>query len=193
MWTIIFDLILIVLVFHICKKAYHYERVSRFHHFIIPVYSLILFLITMKWNPSDLRILACLLPAAILIGLFQTTGIEVKRRRDPKTDKKHYYIKENTPFVIGWVVMLVIGIAMGEIFGHEGFMSLFSDKIFEDIIEEINPLSIFVTSHPWYIWLLSGVSSLVFINVAWYKIRRKEEQGLLEEELLEDRKAREKR
>ncbi len=53
-WSLLFNLVLIVLVIRICTSAFHYVRVSFFHHYLIPIYSLVMFLITMRWNKQDL-------------------------------------------------------------------------------------------------------------------------------------------
>ena len=60
---------------------------------------------------------------------------------------------------------------------------LFSEAIRDNILEEINPLSLFTTTHTWYIWFLSGVSSIVFLVILRIKARTMSIEHIHSEEL----------
>ncbi len=100
LWSLLFNIILIVLVIHLCLSAFKYVRVSLFHHFLIPVYSLIMLAITMKWtSKEDLITLAVLALIAICLGLLGTTGLTFRK----KYSKKHkliYEMRRGWPYVI---------------------------------------------------------------------------------------------
>lgn len=83
----VFHLVLIVLVIHISVSAFKYVKVSLFHHFLILLYSLIMFLITMRWTQKDLILLAILIVVAIALGYLETAAVKFRkkslRRRNP--------------------------------------------------------------------------------------------------------------
>lgn len=180
-WTIIFYLILLICVIHLCSKAYKFIPLSKFHHFYVPVYSIILFLITFSWTDRNDYIAALiLLPISLLIGWYQSSKLEVKKKYSEKKKKMQYFVKRNHPFVIGWILLLVIGIGIGELNTKTSVVSALSEKIFTEILSEFDPLLIFTEHHPWYIWFMSGISSLTFSYCAQKKIDEKEQNHELD-------------
>lgn len=169
LWRLIFTLILIGCVIYLCKGVYHYIPLSRFHHFVVPVYCLIMFLMNFTWDPENLILLVILTIIAAAIGWYQTTGIETKIEPGKK-GRLRYLVKRNRPYVIGWIVLLAGGIALGELSSSENLFTVFSDKIFEDFFQELDPLLIFTEKHPWYVWLMSGISCLTFAYFSKSKI-----------------------
>ena len=177
-WSLLFNLVLIVLVIRICTSAFHYVRVSFFHHYLIPIYSLVMFLITMRWNKQDLILLVVLAVVAAGLGLLET--LQLTFRKKPSAKKKSgwiYEMRRGWPYVAGWAAVIILGLGLSDIIQHAGFYHLFVDKIFETIFEEINPLSLFTQTHPWYIWALSSISSLVFIWRGTEMLKKAEAEG----------------
>lgn len=177
-WSLLFNLVLIVLVIRICTSAFHYVRVSFFHHYLIPIYSLVMFLITMRWNKQDLILLAVLAVVAAGLGLLET--LQLTFRKKPSAKKKSgwiYEMRRGWPYVAGWAAVIILGLGLSDLIQHAGFYHLFIDKIFETIFEEINPLSLFTQTHPWYIWALSSISSLVFIWRGTEMLKKAEAEG----------------
>ena len=66
---------------------------------------------------------------------------------------------------------------------HAQILDMFSEAIWDNILEEINPLSLFTTTHAWYIWFLSGVSSIVFLVILRIKARTMSIEHIHSEEL----------
>lgn len=94
------------------------------------------------------------------------------------------------PFAIGWAMVILIDLALSNVIMQACFFHLFVDKDFETIIEESNPLSLFIQSHLWYIWLMSAVSSLVFSLRGTMMLKKQEEDGTIQ--LLSEQDAEEK-
>ncbi len=201
-WSMIFNLILIVLVIHLCMSAFKYVKVSFFHHFLVPIYALIMFFLTMKWTSKDMILLVILIGVSVLIGWLET--MDLTFRKKPNTHHSHkkenqeskqkskwiYEMRRGWPYLVGWILVLVIGLALNDIINHSGLYHLFVDKIFEEALEEIDPLSFFTESHPWYIWILSSVSALTFAWRGTYLLNQKEKTQsvpILEEEPQERR------
>lgn len=88
MWNLIFLIFLFGAVIHICVDAYKYKKLTRYHHLFIPVYSIILFLITMRWDSENLKILLFLIPAALAIGWLESSGIQIKETWSEKEKEK---------------------------------------------------------------------------------------------------------
>ena len=169
-WTFIVDVVLLVLVIRICAKSYKFSSINILHHYLIPIYSIIVFLITMKYNAEDWRMLAVLFPVAVGIGWFQTTGMVIEGKYNAQENAVSYVFKRNTQYIIGWIVTIVLGITLTAVMKGQAISQLFDKKIVNDVIQDLDPFYVFTTSHPWYIWLISGVSSFSFTVFAKRKI-----------------------
>ncbi len=137
-----------------------------------------MFLITMRWNKQDLILLAVLAVVAAGLGLLET--LQLTFRKKPSAKKKSgwiYEMRRGWPYVAGWAAVIILGLGLSDLIQHAGFYHLFIDKIFETIFEEINPLSLFTQTHPWYIWALSSISSLVFIWRGTEMLKKAEAEG----------------
>lgn len=180
-WSLLFNLILLILIIHICLGAFKYVKVSLFHHYLIPVYSLIMFVITMRWNKQDLMLLAVLVIVGILLGLLETASLTFRKK--PSAKKKsgwQYEMRRGWPYIIGWAAVILIGLVLSDLIKKAGFYHLFVDRIFEDLFEEISPLLFFTESHPWYIWALSGISSIVFAWRGTSMLHKQEDEGTIQ-------------
>lgn len=176
-WSLVFNLILIVLVIHLCVSAFRYVKVSLFHHYLIPVYSFIMLLITMQWTRKDLLILLVLCLSAIGFGILETLDLTFQKKPGKKTGSWKYEMRRGWPYVIGWASVILLGLVLSDVIGRSGFYHLFVDKVFETIWEEVNPLSFFTQSHPWYIWALSSVSSLTFTLRGTHMLAKQEKEN----------------
>ncbi len=181
-WSMVFNLILIVLVIHLCMSAFEYVKISFFHHFLVPIYSLVMFFLTMKWTQKDLQLLAVLFVVGVLIGLLETMQLTFRKKLGKHHHKKEgekqkwiYEMRRGWPYLVGWILVIVIGLALSDLINHSGLYHLFVDKIFEEIFEEIDPIGFLSESHPWYIWILSSVSSLTFAWRGTYLLKKQEE------------------
>ncbi len=170
--NLILFLVLIWFVIHNFIKAHRFVEFSGWHDLFIPVYSILLFVVTMKWDREDLMMLAILLPVALLTGWFETKGIEIRKEFSDKKNDYEYKIKKGTPYALGWTFTFILGIVIHFWFSREAILEMFSEAIWDNILEEINPFAIFSTTHTWYIWFLSGVSSLTFIMIIKLAIRK---------------------
>lgn len=175
-WSLLFNLVLIGLVIHLCLSAFRYVKVSLFHHYLVPVYSLIMLMLTMQWQKKDLLILLILIVVAAGLGWLETLGLKFSKKPAKKPGHWHYLMYRGWPYVLGWTTVIVLGLLLSDIVGHSGLYHLFVDKVFETLIEEIDPLSFFTQSHPWYIWALSSVSSLVFAWLGTKELARREKE-----------------
>lgn len=75
-------LILIYGIYRVVSKAFKFEKVSRFEQVTLPVYSLIMFFMTMSWNVSNVILLIGIMVIAVLIGWYQASGVDIQRTAD---------------------------------------------------------------------------------------------------------------
>ncbi|WP_276910902.1 hypothetical protein [Dubosiella newyorkensis] len=78
-------LFLIWFIIHNFIKAHTFTSFSVWQDSFVPIYSLVLFFITIKWDRANLILLAILTPVALLLGWYETRGIEIKKKSRTKT------------------------------------------------------------------------------------------------------------
>ena len=176
-------LILTVFILHNVAKARKYTLFSSWHNLFVPLYSVVLFFITMKWETGDLQLLAVLTPIALFAGWLETRDVRIRESTSRKTGKRIYEMRRGIPYTAGWTLTVVLGIAIHAWQAHAQILDMFSEAIWDNILEEINPLSLFTTTHTWYIWFLSGVSSIVFLVILRIKARTMSIEHIHSEEL----------
>lgn len=99
----------------------------------------------MKWDRANLILLAILTPVALLLGWYETRGIEIKKEKSHKNKTEYeYMIKRGTPYAVGWTLTFVLGIALHAWFAKEKILNMFSEAIWDNLIEELNPFAIFL-------------------------------------------------
>lgn len=164
--------VLIWFIIHNFAKAKKFTEVSGWHDKFVPIYSIVLFLVTMSWTKQDLMMLAILAPIALFTGWFETRDVRIKKEYSPKKKKDEYKMRRGIPYAIGWVFTFALGIAIHAWMARGAILEMFSKAIWENILEEIDPFILFSTKHVWYIWFLSGVSSITFFSIIRLSIRR---------------------
>lgn len=167
-------IVLGVIVWRVCRSVHEYIPISRFHHYFIPAYSIVMFLLTYKANEADLDLMLILLGVSISVGWYETIDIEVKKLYSKRRKREVWHVQRGQAYITGWIFLLIIGLALNFHYGHEQLSKLFSDKVVEEILDEIDPFAIFTEHHGWYIWMISGISSFTFSLVAAVKIGREE-------------------
>lgn len=167
-------IVLIWFVIHNFIKAKKFVSFNNWHDYFVPIYSIVLFLVTMKWDTTNVTIFLILLPVALVTGYLETKGVELKKENSKKRDKivEEIKIKRGSPYAFGWLFTFALGILIHCWFSRDMILNMFTEAIWDNIIEEINPLALFTTNHTWYIWFLSGVSSLTFIMTIRIAITR---------------------
>lgn len=165
-----FEIILVLGVLRISRKAFEFEKVTRLSLLIIPVYSLAMLGMAMTWTMRQVLLLALVAVVAGGIGYWQTTKIEVK---DGTGVDKHgrpiVLLKKNSPYIIGWVLIFISGIAMHILLTGEVELTEVSRELFTEIRKDLFAWSTFGTQSEWYVWALSGISSFTFSAVVRWR------------------------
>ncbi|MGY3703231.1 hypothetical protein BW731_02685 [Vagococcus martis] len=66
-------------VIYMCSKSFEFEKITRLEFVILPIYSLIMFFITMNWSIFNLFLLMTLLVLSIFIGKYQSSRVEFEK------------------------------------------------------------------------------------------------------------------
>lgn len=171
MLHILLVLFLIGYIVHVCLQASSFEKAGGIHQIFVPVYSIFLFFLTVRWNTEDVVLMILLVPVALLIGKLQSSRLVFDRSYSPTRNTYTVTVQKNWPFVVGWILVLAIGILLEAWMSRDNISDLLTTALVDDFLEELDPLTILKAKHTWYIWLLSGISSLTFHLIAHKKAK----------------------
>ncbi|MCH4172622.1 MAG: hypothetical protein LKF36_15490 [Lactobacillus sp.] len=170
--NLLLDLLLLLGVVHITRKAFRFEQIGRFEHVILPIYSLIMFLSGMVWQTKDVLIMLGLIIIASLIGYYQASKVEIKI--EPQLDNAQrplVKIKKNRPYVIGWFLVFIIGALCSFWLEPTADHSLLAE-LAQEIEGDLWIGFKFGAHNTWFTWLLAGVTSFSFVRFLQAKDRR---------------------
>ena len=162
MKLIIYGLLLFI-AFRLSLHAFEFEKISRLKLLSIPVYSILMFFATMRWTSENFFTAFILILAAGFIGWFQTIKSEIKVTDElDRHQRPVILIKKGFPYILGWIAIFVLGIMMH--FFHHASIAI--DDIFSEfaheLLKDIAVFTRFSSKDSWYVWALSGVSSMTF-------------------------------
>ena len=78
-----------------------------------------------------------------------------------KHDRPVVYIRKGYPYLLGWIIIILVGIGCSALFESLTASSIFKE-IFSEIKGELLVYSTFTQQKNWYIWLLSGTTSFLY-------------------------------
>ena len=156
-------ILLIIALIYFVLNSFRFEKISDFRQKVIPVYCLVMFFSFMHWNLKNTIIALILVLCSVLIAYFQFRYAEIKgTNKHDKHGRPIALIKKNWPYLLGWVMIFLLGL----ISQYSLTNTLNSQTIIQDLGKEVNSelfgWTVFSSSNPWCIWLLSGVSSLLY-------------------------------
>lgn len=73
-------------------------------------------------------------------------------------------IKKNRSYVIGWLAVLVLGVLFNISFAQHVDSQHLVTELLQDLKKEILLITTFTTESPWYIWLLSGLTTYLYTH-----------------------------
>ncbi|KEP88515.1 hypothetical protein X279_00965 [Oenococcus oeni IOEB_0501] len=158
----LFILVLFWAIFRVTSKSLKFEKLTRFTSVVIPIYSMIMFIVTMIWNLKNFIVLLFLFIVSIFIAIFQVSKVEFKETTElDKHDRPVVYIRKGYPYLLGWIIIILVGIGCSALFESLTASSIFKE-IFSEIKGELLVYSTFSQQKNWYIWLLSGTTSFLY-------------------------------
>ncbi|ABJ57224.1 hypothetical protein [Oenococcus oeni] len=158
----LFILVLFWAIFRVTSKSLKFEKLTRFTSVVIPIYSVIMFIVTMIWNLKNFIVLLFLFIVSIFIAIFQVSKVEFKETTElDKHDRPVVYIRKGYPYLLGWIIIILVGVGCSALFESLTASSIFKE-IFSEIKGELLVYSTFSQQKNWYIWLLSGTTSFLY-------------------------------
>ena len=77
----LFILVLFWAIFRVTSKSLKFEKLTRFTSVVIPIYSVIMFIVTMIWNLKNFIVLLFLFIVSIFIAIFQVSKANLKKQQ----------------------------------------------------------------------------------------------------------------
>ncbi|MGO3619282.1 MAG: hypothetical protein ACTIOR_08150 [Lactobacillus helveticus] len=156
---------LIILIYSFLKTTGEYETATRLSLIIIPLYSAIMMILGIGQNFTHLTMLVTLLLilVGIAIGLFQTRNVKVKISNEKdKLGLPKVKIKRGWYYLLGWIIIFIIGILVELFYGAEMDKIELSEKLIIEILRDISSIVMFTNKSSWFIWVLNVSSSWTY-------------------------------
>ncbi|MGI1818752.1 hydrophobic protein [Lactobacillus johnsonii] len=160
MWLLI---LLILLLRPFIKGTFEYEKITRKEMVILPVYSLIMMLVSLDthMNLKDILLTFLLLILGIFIGWLQARGVSIQDKG--KTDqygRPIIKIKRNWPYLIGWIIIFILNIGLQIYFGKNLSTQTISSSLAVDLLKDVSTGFFIFWHSEWFVWVLTVASTL---------------------------------
>lgn len=156
-------ILLFYLAFRLSKHSFEFEKVSRLELVVLPLYSTLMFFITMAWKEEDIIVAIVLLLLSFLIGWLQSSKVEFKDEgKKDKYERPIILMKKNWTYIIGWIILFLV--IIGAHFYANSHLELEEvvTEFWKEMVKEILIFARFNANNGWETWLITGVSSLTF-------------------------------
>lgn len=161
-----------LLVYKFVKGTFSYEKVTRLDLIIIPVYSAIMMLLSLRsiQSLSSVGLAIILLLVGMLIGVLQVSKTQIQDTNNVDAHQRPILkVKRNWPYLIGWLVSFVIGIGVEIFLGAHLNVDEVSHELLTEIIKDLSVVALLRGHSSWYIWILNVATS--FTYGGWLLIR----------------------
>ena len=89
-------ILLFYLTFRLSKHSFEFEKVSRLELIILPLYSTLMFFITMTWGEENIMVAIILLFLSFLVGWLKASKVEFKDEgKEDKYQRPIVLMKKN--------------------------------------------------------------------------------------------------
>lgn len=144
------DIVFAIVILSVCIGAFKFHRFKPFREVFAPFYAIAMCVYTVydKWESQNWLYLIIVLALGILIGALQSVKSEVQTR------DRGTYIRDNYPYVLGWVFLVAAGIAAYILRNH---ITVTSTEQMRRVVK-----TSYLSAQPWYMWALYGVAGLTY-------------------------------
>lgn len=154
------DIVFAIVILSVCIGAFKFHRFRPFREVFAPLYAVAMCVYTVydKWEPINWVFLIIAVALGILIGALQSGKSEVQYRdRGP-------YIRDNYPYVLGWVFLVVAGIVAYILRNH---ITVSSTEQIRSVVK-----TSYLSAQPWYMWALYGAAGMTYYLYVDRKVRK---------------------
>lgn len=100
-------ILLFYLAFRLSKHSFEFEKVSRLELVVLPLYSTLMFFITMTWKEENIIVAIVLFLLSFLIGWLQSSKVEFKDEgKKDKYERPIILMKKNWTYSNYWCTFL---------------------------------------------------------------------------------------
>lgn len=175
----IFLIIYIFFLYRLLSKSFEFEELSRFEYRFIPIYSAVMWLLTMDWSIANIGILIGLAILSFVIGSIQARRVQFRESPEGKV-----MIRKGLFFLIGWDLIIATSIILPLVIHGEAFEGA---HLFKEVIKETEKdlfvFSFFSQHSDWYIWALTLFTNISFTfqlglrnKKVWESLKRKKQR-----------------
>lgn len=160
MWLLI---LLLLLLRPFIKGTFEYEKITRKEMVILPVYSLIMMLVSLDthMNLKDILLTFLLLILGIFIGWLQALGVNIQDNGETdQYGRPIIKIKRNWPYLLGWIIIFIINIGLQIYFGKNLSTETISSSLAVDLLKDISTGFFIFWHSEWFVWVLTVASTL---------------------------------
>ncbi len=171
-------ILLLLLLYKFIHGTFEYEKVTRFEMVLIPAYSLVMMVITLKEDSSLGKIIASimLLILGILIGLFQLSGVRIKTTgKVDQFQRPVVLVKRNWSYLIGWIIVFILIIIFSAHYNPTLNHNDIIDELFTEIIRDLFAIAYLNIKNEWFVWVLNVATSFtydIFLAIHYPLIRQ---------------------
>lgn len=158
-------ILLFLLLYKFIHGTFEYEKVTRFEMVLIPAYSLVMMLLTLKEDFSVTKIVATigLLLLGGLIGWFQLSGLQLKKtNRYDQYQRPIVLVKRNWSYLIGWLTVFVLIIIFSfhyhPTLDHHDIMV----ELVTEVLRDLSTIAFFNIKNEWFVWVLNVATSFTY-------------------------------
>lgn len=160
MWLLI---LLLLLLRPFIKGTFEYEKITRKEMVILPVYSLIMMLVSLDthMNLKDILLTFLLLILGIFIGWLQALGVNIQDNGETdQYGRPIIKIKRNWPYLLGWIIIFIINIGLQIYFGKNLSTETISSSLAVDLLKDVSTGFFIFWHSEWFVWVLTVASTL---------------------------------
>ena len=116
-----------------------------------------------NFTPLTMLVTLFLILFGIAIGLFQTRNVKVKISNEKdKLGLPKVKIKRGGDYLVGWIIIFILGILVELFYGAEMDKTELSEKLIIEILRDISSIVMFTNKSSWFIWVLNVSSSWTY-------------------------------
>ena len=116
-----------------------------------------------NFTPLTMLVTLFLILFGIAIGLFQTRNVKVKISNEKdKLGLPKVKIKIGGHYLVGWIIIFILGILVELFYGAEMDKTELSEKLIIEILRDISSIVMFTNKSSWFIWVLNVSSSWTY-------------------------------
>ncbi|WP_295747448.1 hydrophobic protein [uncultured Limosilactobacillus sp.] len=156
---------LVLLAIKFIKGTFEYERVTRLRLVVVPFYSILMMvaLLHHHYSRQTLALATALLAIGLAVGVFQAKRVQLRDTGEvDQYQRPIVEVKRNWPYLVGWIVIFALQLALEIYFGMELTGHEFSQALLKEILRDLSVVAFFGAPSAWFVWVLNVATSWAY-------------------------------